>query len=76
MEKLSEEMGAGKEPPVIIVSSAVAAYWSDDGEAIGWFGVDTEAMASDGKLRILWDFVRDYGYEERFGNARYVVYMQ
>lgn len=76
MEELSEEMGAGKEPPVIIVPSAVAAYWSDDGEAIGWFGVDTEAMASDGKLRILWDFVREYGYVERFGNARYVVYMQ
>ena len=39
MEEVAEEMEAGEEPPVIIVSSAVAAYWSDDGEAIGWFGM-------------------------------------
>ena len=35
-----------------------------------------EKMAGDEKLRILWDFVSDHGYVERFGNARYVVYMK
>lgn len=73
---LEAEMQAGKEAPVIIVSSAVAAYWSDDGEAIGWFGVDVEEMAEDEKQRILSEWVRDYGYTERFGNARYVVYVK
>lgn len=72
---LETERKEGKELPVIIVSSAVAAYWSDDGEAINWFGVDMEKMAGDEKLRILWDFVGDHGYTEHFGNARYVVYM-
>lgn len=67
---------AGGELPVIIVSSAVAAYLSDDGEAIGWFGVDTEKMAADEKLRILVEWIEEYGYTERFGNARYVVYQQ
>lgn len=73
---LETEHKAGKELPVIIVSSAVAAYWSDDGEAINWFGVDVEKMAEDEKLRILVAFAKDHGYTERFGNARYVVYMK
>lgn len=71
---LEEKIKAGKEGPVIIVSSPVAAYWSDDGEAINWFGVDMEKMAADEKQRMLADLVRDYGYTECFGNARYVVY--
>lgn len=73
---LEAETQAGKEFPVIIVSSAVAAYWSDDGEAIGWFGVNTEAMAKDEKQRILSEWVSNYGYTEQFGNARYVVYVK
>lgn len=71
---LEAEIAAGGELPVIIVSSAVAAYWSDDGEAISWFGVNMKKMQLDEKQRILGDWVRDYGYTERFGNARYVVY--
>lgn len=73
---LEMEIEAGKEAPVIIVSSSVAAYWSDDGEAINWFGVDIEKMAKDEKLRVLGEWVRDYGYTERFANARYVVYVK
>lgn len=73
---LETEIAAGGELPVIIVSSAVAAYWSDDGEAINWFGVDVEKMAQDEKQRILGEWIRDYGYTEVFGNARYVVYMR
>lgn len=76
MEALETAGKVGEEPPVIIVSSGIAAYWSDDGEAINWFGVDMEKMAGDEKLRILWDFVSDHGYAECFGNARYVVYMK
>lgn len=74
LSALEEKIKAGKEGPVIVVSSPVAAYWSDDGEAISWFGVDMEKMAEDEKQRMLADFVRDYGYTECFGNARYVVY--
>lgn len=72
---LEMESKAGKEMPVIIVSSAMAAYWSDDGEAINWFGVDVEKMAMDEKQRILGEWVGEYGYTEVFGNARYVVYV-
>lgn len=76
MAAVESDIRAGKEPPVIIVSSGIAAYWSDDGEAINWFGVDMGKMAEDEKLRILRDFVSECGYVERFGNARYVVYME
>lgn len=72
---VESRMQAGGEPPVIVLSAAAAAYLSDDGEAINWFGVDTEAMAADEKLRILAELMREYGYSECFGNARYVVYM-
>lgn len=72
---LAERIAAGEEPPVIVVSSPVAAYLSDDGEAIAWFGVDMEAMAGDEKLRILAEWINTFGYTERYGDARYVVYV-
>lgn len=74
MEAVEAESRAGKELPVVIVSTPVAAYLSDDGEAIAWFGVDMEACAADEKLQILRDFLGEHGYAERFGNAGYVVY--
>lgn len=75
MTMLTERIAAGEEAPVIVVSSPVAAYLSDDGEAIGWFGVDMEAMAADEKLQILAEWIRTYGYTEQYGDARYVVYL-
>lgn len=74
MEALEAETAAGKELPVVIVSTPVAAYLSDDGEAIVWFGVDMEAYTADEKLQVLGNFLREHGYVECFGNARYVVY--
>lgn len=75
MSALAEGIDAGEAPPVIVVSSPVAAWLSDDGEAIAWFGVDMEAMAGDEKLRILAEWINTFGYTERYGDARYVVYV-
>ena len=75
LSAVEDGIQAGEEPPVIILSAGIAAYLSDDGEAINWFDVDIEAMAADEKLRILSEMMREYGYVECFGNARYVVYM-
>lgn len=75
LSAVEDGIQAGEEPPVIILSAGIAAYLSDDGEAINWFDVDIEAMAVDEKLRILSEMMREYGYVECFGNARYVVYM-
>lgn len=74
METVETVHAAGKGLPVVIVSTPVAAYLSDDGEAIVWFGVDMEACDADEKLRVLGNFLRERGYTERFGNAKYVVY--
>lgn len=74
MEAVAAKNRAGKELPVVIVSTPVAAYLSDDGEAIAWFGVDMEACAADEKLQILGEFLIKHGYAECFGNAGYVVY--
>lgn len=68
------EIEAGGKLPLIIVSAPVAAYWSGDVEAMDWFGVDAEAMKADEKLRILGDWITNYGYTQCFGNARYAVY--
>ena len=75
LSAVEDRIQAGEEPPVIILSAAVAAYLSDDGEAINWFDVDIEAMAADEKLRMLSEMMWEYGYAECFGNARYVIYV-
>lgn len=74
MEDVEAAYEAGGKLPAIIVSTPVAAYLSDDGEAIAWFGVDMEACAADEKLQILGAFLGEHGYVECFGNAGYVVY--
>lgn len=60
--------------PVIILASYVAAYLSEDADAMNWFGTDREALDSDEKLQMLDTFMRQYGYQEQFCNARYAVY--
>lgn len=88
--KLEQAPGSGTEPgqngaaadsegsvpnrPVVIVSSAIAAYRGEDAEAYKWFGVDTEKYDADEKLAALLAFLEDYGYEETFCNMRYAVY--
>lgn len=74
MEAVEAAYEAEGKLPAIIVSTPVAAYLSDDGEAIAWFGVDMEACAADEKLQILGAFLGEHGYVECFGNAGYVVY--
>lgn len=74
MKAVETEHAAGTGLPIVIVSTPVAAYLSDDGEAISWFGVDMEVCAADEKLQVLGIFLRERGYTERFGNAKYVVY--
>ena len=64
------------EPPVIIVASPVAAYLGEDADGMNWFGVEQEKMDADGKLQILKGYMEENGYQERFGNGRYVVYTQ
>lgn len=65
--------GAGNEP-VVIVSSAIAAYRGEDAKAYQWFGVDPQEYDADEKLAVLLQFLDDYGYEETFCNMRYAVY--
>lgn len=65
---------AVRDKPVVIVSSAIAAYRGEDAEAYKWFGVDPQKFAEDEKLAVLLQFLEDYGYEETFCNMRYAVY--
>lgn len=72
MESVRRHMN--EERPVVIVSSGVAAYYTEDAEAYKWFGVDSEEYGADKKMEILRQFLADYGYEETFADMRYVVY--
>ncbi len=79
MEKVEQKMqAAGPEEkqnrPVVIVSSAIAAYRGEDAKAYQWFGVDPQKYDEDEKLAALLQFLDDYGYEETFCNMRYAVY--
>lgn len=62
-------------PPVVIVSSSIAAYLNEDADGMNWFGVEKEKLDQDDKLRILGEYMKDHSYQEAFGNARYVVYV-
>lgn len=62
-------------PPVIIVSSPVAAYLNEDADGMNWFGVDREKMEADEKLQMLADYMTAHAYRESFGNGRYTVYV-
>ena len=72
MESVKQHIN--EERPVVIVSSGVAAYYTEDAEAYEWFGVDPEKYGADKKMEILQQFLADYGYEETFADMRYVVY--
>lgn len=60
--------------PVVIVSSAIAAYRGEDAKAYQWFDVDVAAYDADEKLGMLLRFLDEYQYEETFCNMRYAVY--
>ncbi|MBO5210048.1 MAG: hypothetical protein J6B68_12035 [Lachnospiraceae bacterium] len=60
--------------PVVIVSSAIAAYKSEDAEAYEWFGVEEEVYDADEKIALLLEFLEENDYEETFCNMRYAVY--
>jgi len=74
MVEYERDLERMEEPPVVIVSSPVAAYLSEDADGMNWFGVDQTKMDEDEKLQILKEYLRVYEYEENFANGRYVVY--
>lgn len=76
MALVEQRMEAGGEAPVFVLAAQAAAYLSEDADAMNWFGVDQEKMDADEKLRQIGAFMQEYGYVEKFGNARYVVYMR
>lgn len=76
MALIEEKIKQGDdEVPVVILASPVAAYLSEDADAINWFGVDQEALDEDEKLQALDLFMKRHGYQEQFCNARYAVYV-
>lgn len=75
MVEYERDMAWLEEPPVVIVSSAVAAYLNEDADGMDWFGVNREKFDQDGKLQILDVYMKAHAYQEGFGNARYVVYV-
>lgn len=75
MVEYERDMALLEKPPVVIVSSAVAAYLNEDADGMDWFGVNREKLDQDGKLQILGEYMKAHAYQEGFGNARYVVYV-
>lgn len=75
MVEYERDMALLEEPPVVIVSSAVAAYLNEDADGINWFGVDREKLDQDEKLQLLEAYMQAHSYQEGFGNARYAVYV-
>lgn len=75
MVEFTRDMDQIVEPPVIIVSSPVAAYLGEDADGMNWFGVDQDKLDADEKLQIIAAYMKEHSYREDFGNGRYVVYV-
>lgn len=75
MVEYERDMEQLASPPVVIVSSSIAAYLNEDADGMNWFGVEKEKLEQDEKLRILDEYMKAHSYQEAFGNARYVVYV-
>lgn len=75
MVEYERDMVLLEEPPVVIVSSAVAAYLNEDADGMNWFGVDREKLDQDEKLQLLEAYMQAHFYQEGFGNACYAVYV-
>lgn len=75
MVEYERDMEQLASPPVVIVSSSIAAYLNEDADGMNWFGAEKEKLDQDEKLRILGEYMKDHSYQEAFGNARYVVYV-
>lgn len=75
MVEYERDMAQLTEPPVIIVSSPIAAYLNEDADGMNWFRVDKDALDADGKLQMLANYMSKHTYRETFANGRYVVYV-
>lgn len=75
MVEYERDMEQLASPPVVIVSSSIAAYLNEDADGMNWFGVEKEKLEQDEKLQILDEYMKAHSYQEAFGNARYVVYV-
>lgn len=75
MVEYERDMDGLESPPVIITSSPIAAWLNEDADGMNWFGVDQEKLNADEKLQILSQYMEERGYQESFGNGRYVVYV-
>lgn len=74
LSEYERDMARLEDTPVVIVSAPVAAWLNEDADGMNWFGVDQEKLAADKKLRILKRYLTEHGYQETFGNGKYVVY--
>lgn len=75
MVEYERDMEQLRIPPVVIVSSSIAAYLNEDADGMNWFGVEKEKLDQDEKLQILGEYMNAHSYREAFSNARYVVYV-
>lgn len=75
MVEYERDMERLESPPVVIVSSSIAAWLNEDADGMGWFGIEKDKLDQDEKLQILSVYMKAHSYQEAFSNARYVVYV-
>ena len=75
MERMREAVASGeKDAPVIVVSSKVAAFWDDDGEAMNALQVPVDLYRDDTKMEAIASYMKDAQYTQTFCNSAYAVY--
>ncbi|MCM1027105.1 MAG: hypothetical protein NC432_11760 [Roseburia sp.] len=74
-EAMAESMEAlNGETPVIILENQCALLLEERGENPGFTAAEREEV--DGKLLLIFDFIREKGYEQTFRNEKFAVYQR
>lgn len=60
--------------PLVILTSGLAAYLSEDADGAARFGVDTDFCSRDEKLSAIGRFIKENNYEQVFVNEAYAVF--
>lgn len=79
LERLSEEIAAGREPgPVVLLEKRQGSYLTGGTEALEALGLSDQqiaGIAGDRKLRLLAGWMEELGYRPCFENEKFLLYL-
>lgn len=74
LDRNTAEIAAGADKPLIIVTSQIGAYLTEDDKGMNLLGTDREKLAADKKLAAIADYIEENGYLNTYDSEAYCVF--